>query len=352
MVLCDETSFCYDDGTKGECVKSCFDYPILANSTCNCNNTITCLENDVCMLTEKGTECVTFPKCEDMTIVTDDHCACLENMTACQVKEYCHKTDSACKPAPPKCPPIPDIAPQIGCSCNITVCIEGKMCDNKTNTCIDRPEPCEKMPMLAGAEKCYCKEAHEICEEGFMCNLYNNTCTLPPPDCGPVPDIATEERCVCKKKKICKEGQMCEDNGKCKKRPDACPAIPEVSARGGCYCTVDHSLCLEEEMCDNRTAIAKCAKRPPECPPMPGVTYGVTGCYCRFSDSICEEIHMCNERNNSCSIPAMCKDPVLFPDWEDMNLKIVSNYNESTLIEGSNLTFRCKKNTFLTEVKI
>ena len=125
-----------------------------------------------------------------------------------------------------------------------------------------------------------------------------------------------------------------------------------MSGRGGCYCPVDHSLCAEEEMCDNRTTIAKCAKRPPECPPMPGVTYGVTGCYCRFSDSICEEIHMCNERNNSCSIPAMCKDPVLLSDWEDLNLEITSNYNESTLIEGVNMTFQCKKNTFLTEVKI
>ena len=134
----------------------------------------------------------------------------------------------------------------------------------------------------------------------------------------------------------------------CKERPDPCPVMPELSGREGCYCEVNHTLCVEDEMCDNRTAIAGCTPRPPPCPPMPGVTYGVTRCYCRFSGTICEAVHMCNERNNSCSIPAMCPDPTTFQNWADLNLEISSSYNQTTLIEGSNITIMCTHNTFLT----
>ena len=194
-----------------------------------------------------------------------------------------------------------------------------------------------------------------------MCNLFNNTCSLPPPPCGSIPDIATQERCVCKSKDpvtdktpapiICEEEMMCNSTTvTCLKRPDACPPIPEVAGREGCYCNISHTLCEEEEICDNRTAIQKCTPRPPSCPPMPEVTYGVTGCYCRFSDSICEEVHMCNERNNSCSVPAKCDDPITLPDWDELNLEIISPYNDTTLIEGGNLTIMCKHNTFLTEL--
>ena len=350
-VLCDETSFCYKNGVIGECVASCPDFPRVANSSCNCNSNTTCHTNDACIINGTNANCVSYPECLDMTINHKDHCVCVDIMTACKEKEYCHKRDSQCLPVPPSCPPIPDVAPEIGCSCsNITVCVKGKMCANESATCIDRPNACEEMPALADAEKCYCEKAHDICEEGYMCNSYNDTCTLPPPVCGPMPDIATEERCVCMEKEICQDGEMCQDDGKCIKRPDDCPGIPDLSPRGGCYCSVSHSLCVQDEMCDNRTGIAKCTQRPPECPPMPTVTYGITGCYCRFSDSICEEMHMCNERNDSCSIPAKCKDPIQMSDWGHYNLEINSTYDESTLFEGTNITFKCQNNTFLTEV--
>ena len=143
---------------------------------------------------------------------------------------------------------------------------------------------------------------------------------------------------------FCQDSEMCQDDGKCMKRPDDCPAIPDLSPSSGCYCSVSHSLCVQDEMCDNRTGIVKCTQRPPECPPMPTVTYGITGCYCRFSDSICEEMHMCNERNDSCSIPAKCKDPIQLSDWGKYNLEINSTYDESALFEGTNITFKCQNN--------
>ena len=236
------------------------------------------------------------------------------------------------------------------------------MCDYEDDkgTCVERPGACLVMPGVNTTARCYCKEAHDLCDEGYMCNLYNNSCSLPPPTCGPIPDIATQERCVCEgapgedgteppKQVICEEGLMCDKQTvTCKERPDPCPVMPELSGREGCYCEVNHTLCVEDEMCDNRTAIAGCTPRPPPCPPMPGVTYGVTGCYCRFSQTICEAVHMCNERNNSCSIPAMCPDPTTMQNWADLNLEISSSYNQTTLIEGSNITIMCTHNTFLT----
>ena len=184
-----------------------------------------------------------------------------------------------------------------------------------------------------------------------MCNLYNSSCSLPPPACGPTPDIADEARCICENTNtsiICQENEMCNSTiVTCTPRPAECPTMPDLSPRSGCYCEVSHTLCIEDEMCDNRTKVASCTPRPEECPPMPAVTYGDSGCYCRFSDSICEAVHMCNERNNSCSIPAMCPDPKSSTDWPDLNLDILSAYNETTLIEGGNITFMCQENTFL-----
>ena len=360
-MMCNQTKYCYDDGKVGVCVDPCEDYPRLANTTCNCNSTTTCLEQDSCF-PESG-KCEAYSKCEDMMIMTTEHCACVEAMQACNVSEYCHAEQKACLPAPSNnCTALPDIAPTSGCSCNATiVCQEGEMCEEGDQpACIERPGACLAMPVVNTTAQCYCEEAHDLCDPGNMCNLYNNTCSLPPPKCGPIPDIATEERCVCQgagaadadppTPVICEEGDMCDiTTGTCKPRPEPCPAMPELSEREGCYCQVNHTLCEEEQMCDNRTAIAGCTPRPPVCPPMPGVTFGVTGCYCRFSNSICEEVHMCNERNNSCSIPAMCPDPTSLQDWSSMNLEIASSYNETTLIEGSNITIMCSHNTFLTK---
>ena len=394
--LCNEDTYCYVNWWDvGECVDSCVKYPNLTDERCNCNNNNTCMEHEACISDQA--KCGIYPDCEDLSIVSSDHCACIEAMLACNETEYCYFEKRACLPAPPACPDAPSLAPAIGCSCNgITICLEGLMCDNVTATCLERPDPCLDMPIAAGVDKCYCADAHEICEDGFMCNLYNSSCSLPPPLCGQIPDIATEARCVCENKspasadndtpasadrdtpdpvdndtndpadndtpdpadnetpalaaKICEEGEMCDSKSvTCEKRPDDCPVMPDLSLRGGCYCEVNHTLCIEDEMCDNRTTVAGCTPRPPECPPMPGVTYGVIGCYCRFSDSICEAVHMCNERNNSCSIPAMCPDPTSVLDWPELNLDIMSDYNETTLIEGVNITIMCKENTFLIE---
>ena len=74
-VMCNQTKYCYDDGTVGMCVDPCDEYPRITNITCNCNMTSTCLENEACF-PESGM-CEAYDKCEDMAIMTTEHCACV-----------------------------------------------------------------------------------------------------------------------------------------------------------------------------------------------------------------------------------------------------------------------------------
>ena len=97
-VFCNETNYCYDDNGKGLCVNSCEVFPRIANSTCNCNSNNTCLEHETCVL-ESG-ECKALDICEDLVIMTTDHCNCVDALYACNVTEYCHKDQKACVPAP------------------------------------------------------------------------------------------------------------------------------------------------------------------------------------------------------------------------------------------------------------
>ena len=93
-----------------------------------------------------------------------------------------------------------------------------------------------------------------------------------------------------------------------------------------------------------------CRSMPPTCPPMPGVADG-RGCYCDLSNTICSIGEMCNKRNNSCSEPQVCEDPMHLKIWDGLNLTDVGD-GINNFIEGDMITLTCKKYHFLYEMQV
>ena len=176
--LCTDGQTCFDD----TCYNECQDLPFYNGESCFCFKEV-CENGTYCNLTSGCQK--NIPDCpQDYSVFTDEtFCLCKQNETVNDLmnatSHYCMNNETI--ELPPKCPPVPSLAPDTLCTCNNTnVCNPGLMCDDTDYTCVVRPDPCPELPQIAGPEGCYCSLSHELCNETLSsCGGPDNKCYQP-----------------------------------------------------------------------------------------------------------------------------------------------------------------------------
>ena len=134
----------------------------------------------------------------------------------------------------------------------------------------------------------------------------------------------------------------------CIPRPEDCPAVPHLSPPGDCTCN-QTEVCPEGLMCDPSLPLSNtsCIERPQPCQPFPAFA-GPEGCLCNLtgltvSPEICEEDEACDE---ACFLPAFCDHPATLTNWSDYNARLVSESNDTSFIQWTQLELECLDHTF------